>query len=842
VRDACIAGRPAAGAAMNPERYRARPLPGALSGLVTLALNLRWSWHHGADRLWERLDPESWAVTRNAWLILETVSEDRLQALAQDDAFLAELEDCLAAHRRHLDADTWFSGHSGVGSLEAGVAYFSMEFGVTESVPIYSGGLGVLAGDYLKTCCDLGVPVVGIGLLYQQGYFRQQLDADGAQLEFYPYNDPSLLPVLPLRDRDGSWVRVSVELPGRVVYLRIWQAEVGRRWLYLLDSNHPLNQPGDRGITSALYGGTDEVRLQQELVLGIGGWRLLVHLGLECPVCHLNEGHAAFAALERARHFMQVSECRFEEALAVTRAGNLFTTHTPVSAAFDRFPSPMVRRYLAAYAGRIDEPVERLLALGGADRGHPFNTALLAIRCSGAVNGVSRLHGEVSRRLFQTLFPRWPGAEVPVGHITNGVHVPGWDSPEADDVWTTVCGVDRWRGGLETMERDLASTEDATLWRMRAGARARLVQEVRRRIARQVDGPEDALDPDALTLGFARRFAAYKRPNLLLTDPDRLAALVSRRERPLQLVLAGKAHPLDGEGKRLLRAWVTFARRPDVCGRVVFVEDYDLRVAATFVQGVDVWINTPRRPWEASGTSGMKVLANGGLNLSDLDGWWVEAYEPDLGWALGDGGEHGDDPGWDAHEADALYGLLEREIIPAFYERDAAGIPCAWMAWMRASMTRLTPRFSSNRMLREYVEQYYLPLAARYRERAADGGAAGARLVESRRALERHWSTLRFGAVGCETGDDGHRFRVEVYLDDLPEGAVAVELYADEAGTAGRVVSLRASGRLAGTAGGWTYTGVAPADRPAADYTARIVPGQSGLALPLEDAHILWHH
>ncbi len=832
-------------------RYAARALPQTLQGLATLASDLLWSWHHAGDELWRRVDPGLWEATRNPWLILETVSERRLSELAGDPDFLEILNAQLAAREDHLGAATWFEGVRPQG-FDGAVAYFSMEFGLSESLPIYSGGLGVLAGDHLKTACDLGVPVFGIGLLYQQGYFRQALDPDGDQLEFFPYNDPTMMPVVPLRDADGEWVRVRVELPGRTLWLRAWQVMVGRRRLYLLDSNDPRNTPGDRGITSALYGGGSELRLQQEIVLGIGGWRLVDTLGLDCPVCHLNEGHAAFAILERARAFVERNPgLDFEVALFCTRGGNLFTTHTPVAAGFDRFDPGLFARYFRDYAAALGTDLDAVLALGRADpgdRAEPFNMAYLAVRGSAAVNAVSRLHGAVSRRIFEPLFPRRPLVEVPVGHVTNGVHVPSWDSAAADDLWTRACGKGRWLGALETLESDLRAVPDEDLWAFRGAARRRLVERLRLRVAAQrglegaggaaVRACAELFDPDALTLGFARRFATYKRPNLLLKDPERLARLLGRRDRPVQLVIAGKAHPRDAEGKAMIREWAAFVRRPDVQGRVVFVSDYDLALAEELVQGVDVWINTPRRPWEASGTSGMKVLVNGGLNLSELDGWWAEAYAPEVGWALGDGREHDDDPAWDWEECRALYRILEEEVVPAFYERDAHGVPRAWVARVRESMARLTPQFSTNRMLREYTETYYLPLIRRCRRRAADGGAVGRALAQWRVSVARHWPALRFGNVAVETGGDGHRFAVQVYLDELDPDAVRVELYADGEPPVVRVLARGEA--LAGAANAYVFTGTAPADREAADYTPRLVPYHPEAVLPLEAPAVLW--
>ncbi len=846
---------------MQASHYLPRPLPEALQGLAVLALDLRWSWHHGADELWRAADPELWDATQNPWLILDSISEERLDALAADAPFRARLEAEIEARDRHYSGETWF-GDARTTGLGGPVAYFSMEFGVSEALPIYSGGLGVLAGDYLKTACDLGVPVIGIGLLYQEGYFRQALDANGEQLEFYPYSDPTQLPVVPLRDADGEWVHVALELPGRRVWLRAWEAQVGRRSLYLLDSNDLLNDPGDRGITSELYGGGSELRLQQEIALGIGGWRLLPMLGIECCVCHLNEGHAAFAVLERARARMKAAGCSFAEALRATRAGTLFTTHTPVEAGFDRFAPELFAQYFRGYAEELGLDVEALLALGrgeprravaGAGAGdaeEPFNMAYLAVRGSGAVNGVSRLHGEVSRRIFAPLFPRWPEPEVPVGHVTNGVHVPTWDSAAADTLWTGACGPERWRGTLENLGTALRGVDDETLWRFRCDSRRALVAALGGRLARQGRrrgaGPEEAasigrlLDPNVLTIGFARRFAEYKRTNLLLADPDRLVRLLNARDRPVQLVIAGKAHPQDKAGRRLIREWQDFLRRPEVRGRAVFVEDYDLSVAAALTRGVDVWLNTPRRPWEASGTSGMKVLVNGGLNFSELDGWWAEAYAAEVGWALGDGREHAADAaGWDAAEARALYGVLEAEVVPCFYRREASGLPVEWIARMRESMAALTPRFSTNRMLREYVEQYYVPLAAASVRRDA---AAAAALEAWRGRLEANWASVRFGGLSVAPAGADHRFEVQVYLHELDPGDVAVEVYADALDDAGpERHPLERDGELRGAHNSYTYFGLVPAKRPASDYTPRIIPAHALAAVPLEAGYIAWY-
>lgn len=834
---------------MPVAHYLPRTLPEPLAGLTALVLDLRWSWHHSTDTLWKVVDPDLWEETRNPWLILENLSDERLDNLAADAGFIAALQNQLDAREKHCQSETWFASRFGQ-SFHGHIAYFSMEFGLSESLPIYSGGLGVLAGDYMKTACDLGVPLIGIGLLYQQGYFRQALNAQGEQIEFYPYNDPTMLPVTPLRDDKGKWIKVTVELPGRLLHLRTWHAEVGRRSLFLLDSNDPLNSPGGRGITSELYGGGQELRLQQEIVLGIGGWRLLEKMGIDCPVCHLNEGHAAFAILERARSFMLRSQLPFEVALRATRAGNLFTSHTPVKAGFDHFSVELFLHYFRGYAKQLDIQEDQLLALGCGgnfgDNGETFNMACLALRGAAAVNGVSRLHGEVTRTIFQPLFPHWPTAEVPVCHVTNGVHVATWDSPAADTLWTDACGKARWVGTLETVETDLRCLDDQRLWTFRSQGRQGLVKFLRARIerknGRQETLHEQGLDPGFLTLGFARRFTEYKRNNLLLQDPQRLTRLLTNRDRPVQLVIAGKAHPRDDAGKRMIRKWVEYSRLPELQGRVVFVEDYDLVVAAELVRGVDVWVNTPRRPWEASGTSGMKVLVNGGLNLSELDGWWAEAYQPEVGWALGDGREHRDIAAWDAVEAEQLYRLLEEDIVPCFYRRDANGLPQEWISHMRESMAQLTAHYSSNRMLREYTERFYTPLASAYRDRTADGSHLAADIENWHGLLKRYWDKLYFGNVVSEKSDGGYSFQVQVYLDGIPTEAVSVELYA-EALDGGEPVrcTLARTTALVGANNGYLYVGTVGDDRPASDYTPRIIPAHEAARVPLEAPFITWY-
>ena len=829
------------------------PPPG-MEALLELAMDLRWTWNHASDELWRRLDPELWALTQHPNVVLQTVAREKLASALADPHFCQLLDHLVQAKRQAAAEPAWFQEKYPQPPLTC-VAYFCMEFMLSEALPIYSGGLGNVAGDQLKAASDLGVPVIGVGLLYQHGYFRQVIDRNGAQQALYPYNDPSQLPITPVRQANGDWLRLEIALPGATVWLRTWQVQVGRRKLYLLDTNDAANLPVHRGITSELYGGGPELRLKQEMVLGLGGWRLLAALGLKPEVCHLNEGHAAFALLERARSFMQETGHPFAVALAATRAGNLFTTHTAVAAGFDRFPPALMAQYFGRYAEEaLGLSLRELLALGREDPedpDEPFNMAYLAVRGSGEVNGVSRLHGQVSRHIFAPLFPRWPEEEVPIGHVTNGVHMPTWDSAAADALWTEACGQCRWLGTSATIAADLRRVSDERLWAMRNASHRALLEYARENLGRQMAAvgaepqaiarTQSRLDPDALTLGFARRFASYKRPNLLLHDPDRLLSILNHPERPTQLILAGKAHPADQAGQAMIAEWTQFIARGDGTVPVFFLADYDMLLAERLVQGVDVWINTPRRPWEASGTSGMKVLVNGGINLSELDGWWAEAYAPEVGWALGDGHEHGDDPAWDAAEAETLYDLLEQQVIPEFFARTEKGIPPAWVARMRESMARLTPRFSASRTVREYTDQHYLPAARSYQAHVADRGAAARRAIDEQQALARRLAAIRFGAVTVETKGEEHQFAVEVLLGDVSPDSVRVELYADGEHAGGAVEKpMTGTRQLADGAGNYDYRATVSSARPATDFTARIIASRDRLAQQQETGWMLW--
>jgi len=838
---------------IDPKQSQPVPEIPNSNALTELALDLHWSWNHSADEIWKRLDPELWELSANPWVILQTISPKKLESIS-DPVFRRRVKQLLAETNDKWAAAGWFQ-HAYPNVPLRAVAYFSMEYMLSEALPIYSGGLGNVAGDQLKAASDLGIPVVAVGLLYQQGYFRQEIDARGEQQALYPTNEPGQLPITPVRTPDGEWLRIPLMLPGNKVWVRTWQVQVGRAKLYLLDTNDPANLPQHRGITNELYGGGPELRLKQELLLGIMGWRLLRMLDIQPEVCHLNEGHAAFAVLERARDYMRDTGRPFHEALAVTRAGNVFTTHTAVDAGFDRFAPALCRQYMSQYAQDVLRiSVRELLALGRKnpeDDSEPFNMAYLAIRGSGSVNGVSRLHAKVSRRLFQPLFRKFPESEVPVGHVTNGIHVPTWDSNGADRLWMDLCGKGMWRGDLGDVEKNFRTVDDGRLWDMRTEGRRALVEYTRERFARQEAGhgasplqlqeAQGILDFDTLTLGFARRFATYKRPCLLLHDPERLARILTDPRRPVQLVLAGKAHPKDGPGQALIREWTSFVRRPDVRPHVVFLSDYDMLLAERLVEGVDVWINTPKRPWEASGTSGMKVLVNGGLNLSILDGWGAEAYSPEVGWAIGDGEEHGDDPAWDRTDAEALYSVLETQVIPEFYDRDDMGIPRAWISRVRESMARLTPAFSANRTVRQYTEEHYLPAMAAYAARAADNGKTGASVLAWQREIARRWKDIRFGELKVDTQDGEMLFEVEVYLGGLDPDAVRVELYADAPIGGGAPFRQEMSRTEPCTTGcvAYVYSTRAPATRPASDFTPRIIPYHPA-ALPVEVDRMLW--
>ena len=715
-------------------------LPASLTDLDLIARNLFWSWNPRFVDLFRRIDSRLWtACGHNPIKLLGSVPQERLEKLSENDSFLSELRRAKEALQQYLDESTWFEKVCS-DNRKASIAYFSAEFGLHECVPIYAGGLGILAGDHLKSASDLGIPLVGVGLMYQRGYFRQYLNIDGWQQEAYVENDPYNMPAELVRSDDGTPLTVSAEYPGRCVQAQIWAVSVGRITLYLLDTNIPANSPADRMITSSLYGGDRELRIRQEIMLGIGGLRALSAMGITPTVCHMNEGHAAFMALERIRQLKCTTEMSFEEAVEVTKAGNVFTTHTLVRAGLDEFSVALMDKYLGAYVPQLGIDRGYFLSLGRMlpdDDNEPFKMAVLAIKLSGYVNGVSQLHGQISREVWGSLWPGVPVNEVPITSITNGVHFKSWLSDEIAGLhqrylgpaWSeSVCDESVWEQVDQIPDEEFWSAHQRCKDQLIVFARKRLVAQMQRRGTCRGDlrHAEEVLDSEALTIGFARRFAAYKRGDLILKDAERLARLLTNAERPVQIIFAGKAHPKDEGGKEIIRNIVHFASEEAVRRHIVFLEDYDIDVARFLVRGVDVWLNNPRRPMEASGTSGMKAAANGVLNVSTLDGWWCEGYTPEGGWVIGAGESYQSQEYQDMVEAQALYNILEHEVVPLFFARSADNLPRRWLAKMKACIKSVAPRFNTHRMLAEYAQRFYVPAAARYRH-LSDDAMAGAR-------------------------------------------------------------------------------------------------------------------
>jgi starch phosphorylase len=859
---------------MTLHRYEVQPrMPAELEPLVPLAKNLWWSWNERARDLFARIDPELYErVSENPIAMLFRAPQARLDALARDPEYLAELnriKDELAAY---LGRETWFDrNYKGRPLGSAKVAYFSMEFGVHESVPVYSGGLGVLAGDHLKSASDLGLPLVGVGVAFSQGYFRQSLDHEGWQTERYPPNDWHDLPVSPVLGADGRRVAVTVTLPvlagadqgkTREVALQAWRVDVGRVPLYLLDANLPQNAPEDRALTNTLYGGDRNHRIRQEILLGVGGVRFLSALGIYPTICHMNEGHSAFLALERVRQLMADSGVPFAIAAEAASAGNVFTTHTPVPAGNDAFAPELIAPYLRVLGQGLGLSPEEVLRLGKADPAQPggeFSMPVLAIRLADRYNGVSVLHGREARAMWKVLWPKLNEHEVPIGSITNGVHLGTWVSRDLTAIYGRVFGAD-WeeRGDDRAMWAKIDEVPDAELWAQRQAARARLVRELPERMRALTErkglvfdpGKLPApLDPNALTIGFARRFATYKRGTLLLRDAERLRRILARDDRPVQLVFAGKAHPQDWGGKELIRDIVRASRLDAFRGRIVFVEDYDMSVARALVAGVDVWLNTPRRPLEASGTSGMKAALNGALHASVLDGWWAEAYAGDNGFAIGNGEEYADADYGDRVEAQALYRLLEEEIVPLFYERDERGLPAGWIARMKRSIASVGPFFNTTRMVEEYTKNLYEPAAARAHA-MLDAGLAGARSVTAFRAkVAAEWPAVRIEEVASRAAQPivtGQALEItaSVKLGGLAPAEVAVEVYygrlrGEQAIDDGVSAPLVHAADLGG--GVHRFVGKIPASEAGEHaFAVRVRPHHAALANPFATRLVAW--
>ena len=845
---------------MNISTYTVKPkLPSALKPLEEIARNLWLSWNFDAVQLFIRLDYDAWLQSSQSPVrTLGMVSQERLAEMAKDDSYLAALNEVYRRFLKYKGAETWYRG-----SKRDVVAYFSMEYGMDVSFPIYSGGLGMLSGDHMKTSSDMGLPLVGIGLLYRQGYFRQYLNADGFQQETYPENDWYNMPVERKTNKKGEPIKITVDLAGRQATAQIWEVKVGRSSLYLLDTNIDENSPDIRNVTATLYGGDKETRIQQEILLGIGGIRALRALGINPAATHMNEGHSAFLGLERIREIMTEKKFNFEEAKEALWPTNIFTTHTPVPAGNERFDLPLMEKYFHTWPQILGITWKDFLSLGRErpyDDNEPYCMTILALKLAAYANGVSRLHGEVSREMWKGLWPGLPLGEVPIGHVTNGVHPRTWVSNNMSDL------LDRYFGPhFEDEPTDLAiwnrmdRISDEELWRTHERRRERLVAFARDRIRqnlkrngaveRRIQQAEDALSPYALTLAFARRFATYKRGNLLLRDPERLLKLLKDTERPIQLIFAGKAHPMDMPGKELIRSIVHFAEQHDVESRIIFLENYDMAMAHYLTAGADLWLNTPRRPLEASGTSGMKAAMNGVLNCSILDGWWDEAYNPELGWAIGRGEEYEDTNLQDEVESKALYDLLEREIIPLFYQRGRDGLPREWIKRMKTCMREIGQSMSSHRMLMDYSNKFYFPALKNYRRIVKDDYAESKSLAAYLNKLRRAWDNIKIlkldsNARPVMQRGDSLTVTAAIELGSLVPEELTVELYYGAVSNQSRSIeqARRADMKPVGRDGsGYLFqVKVECADTGWQGHTVRILPKHQALVHPYRTGLIKW--
>ena len=834
---------------------RAR-LPEALAPLQELAFNLRWSWDERTRDLFRWVDPNLWEKTQHDPVqVLSLVAKDRLEALSTDNAFMSFLGEIHAELRRYMNVQRWFQNR-GRSALQK-VAYFSPEFGIAEALPQYSGGLGVLAGDHLKAASSLGVPMVGLGLLYSEGYFRQRLNADGWQEERYPLMDPHTMALTPVEE-----ARVSVDLAGQPLSVRIWCAAVGRVNLYLLDANIDDNSEEMRNVTDRLYGGSTEHRLRQEILLGIGGVRALDALDEKAQIFHTNEGHAGFLGLERIRQLVTGKGLSFNEAIEAVRAGTVFTTHTPVPAGIDRFPAELIEKYFSGFASECGVDIGALMALGhapGESPGAPFNMAVMGLRLAGMANGVAKLHGQTSRAMFAGLYPSVPVEEVPIGSVTNGVHGHTWVSSAMNDLFTKYV-TPSWEDSAPQDWVRLADARDDELWRAREQGKEALVSFVRARLASALadkDVPpadstwaDEVLDPTVLTIGFARRFASYKRATLLLSQPERLKALLLDLKRPVQLIFSGKAHPADDFGKEMIRQIVQFARDPEVRHRIAFIEDYDIAVARVMLQGCDVWLNNPRRPMEASGTSGQKAALNGALNCSVLDGWWDEMFDGKNGWQIASA-ELYSDARRDEVETNSLFEVLERQVVPLYYDRAGDRFPRQWVARVKDSLVSLGPRVQASRMVREYVQLMYEPMAKQTEKLSANGFTRAKELAAWKAKVVEAWPNVAVLAVSTDSigavTDLGttKQASAEVFLGDLSEKEVAVELLVG-ALTAGEemagwdVVPMQYKGQGESPASTlWEGTFVAD-NAGRHGLTVRVVPANPDLSTPAEMGAMAW--
>jgi len=844
---------------MNISTYTVKPkLPVPLKPLEEIARNLWLSWNFDAVMLFIRLDYELWLKSQqNPARMLGMVSQERLEKMAEDDSYLAALKDVYNRFLHYKKRETWYKG-----SRKDMIAYFSMEYGMDVSLPIYSGGLGILSGDHMKTSSDLGLPLVGVGLLYRQGYFKQYLNGDGFQQESYPENDWYNMPVERKLDKNGKPINITVNIGDRIVIAQTWEVKVGRSSLFLLDTNIEENAPDFRDITASLYGGDRETRIRQEIVLGIGGIRALRALGINPAVTHMNEGHSAFLGLERIRELMQDQHLSFEEARQALWPTNVFTTHTPVPAGNERFGIDLMEKYFRPWAQELGLPWKEFLALGREnpdDDREPFCMTILALKLAAYCNGVARLHGKVSREMWKNIWPGLPIHEVPIGHVTNGVHPRTWVSNNMVEL------LDRYFGPhFEEEPTDLSiwnrmdRISDEELWRTHERRRERLVAFARDRIRRQlqrngatesrIQQAEDALSPYTLTIAFARRFATYKRANLLLRDPERLLKLLRDSDRPIQLIFAGKAHPHDMPGKDLIREIVHFAEKYDVVSKIVFLEDYDMPMAKYMTSGADLWLNTPRRPLEASGTSGMKAAMNGVLNCSILDGWWDEAYKPELGWAIGQGEQYEDTNLQDEIESKALYDLLEREIIPLFYTRGRDGLPREWIRRMKTCMKEIGQSMSCHRMLMDYSNKYYFPAMKNYKRLVKDKYQESKALAAYLKKLQNAWhelSVLKVESNARPVMQRGDLVTVNacVRLGSLAPEDLCVELYYGSISNFGDIENAQRAEMRPIAQEGDCYkfqVKIACESTGRQGHTVRILPKHEGLVHPYVPGLIKW--
>jgi starch phosphorylase len=837
-------------------------LPPSLGALHSIAMNLRWTWVPPAVDLFRWVDPDAWERSdHDPVRMLGMVSSERYAELAEDGPFMAFLATVEEDFKLYQTDPRWWQTHKGDVGLDA-VAYFSPEFGVGEALPVYSGGLGILAGDHLKAASDLGLPLIGVGLLYREGYFRQQLNADGWQQERYPALDPHGMPLTLLAEDSGTPLKIDVDLAGDRCVAQVWCAQVGRVPLLLLDCDVEDNDPAERSVTDRLYGGAggSEHRLRQEIVLGIGGVRALRAAGFSATVFHSNEGHAGFLGLERIRELVAENGLTFDEAIEAVRASTVFTTHTPVPAGIDLYGADLMERYFTSFAKECETTFDHLMALGRSDfQREPdgnFSMAVMGFRLAGRSNAVSKLHSEVTRSMFSELWPDVPTDEIPITWITNGVHTATWVGPEMVEILDRHLTPGWAEGSNERWER-LRVIPDAELWRARERAREQFVYFIRERLeaeleGRNVSGAEAAwtgevLDPGILTIGFARRFAQYKRATLLLSDPDRLKRLLLSSDRPIQIVIAGKAHPLDDGGKEMIRRLKHFSSDPEVRTRIAFVEDYDMALARALIQGVDLWLNNPRRPLEACGTSGMKAALNGAVNCSVLDGWWDECYDGTNGWAIGSRDSYADPDVQDRVDSNALYDLLEREIAPRFYDRSEGPIPRRWVERIKESLASLGEFVTAQRMLRDYVELFYEPAFSQAREMAADGWARARALAEWKRQTRTGWADVEVlaveGDILAADIDEERTVTAVVRVGRLSTDDVAVHLAHGNVGGNGELIdsTLVEMRVISNDDGVCTYQGsFRTTGAGLYGFAVRVVPAHPDLISPVDLGLVAW--